>query len=471
MSDRRFDRPKVPQATSAVTSSYRPAAVLTVIAPPTQAGRLVAVDPHGTIIGRAATCDLMLASEHVSREHAVVRVHDGEYAVEDLGSKNGTLLNGQRLTGQQRLRDGDRLSFADVAVEFQLSGTRQIPPEPSQPPPGDPWHPEDPTKPLRRVQSLRSELRDAPGFSSGALLLAILGSVVGTVLTTAAGRGHWGSLAGAAIGPVVSTVFSRKLAGEKGRIRTAAVIILSAGALIITVTGISLTEKAVGKSVIPGASEGGTFIPEETDGPAPPPPKKPPPGDPGIEVASVDCGSVPVGTTNSCSTPIKSVGTEPLHITSVEMTDGDNAEFDISEKCVGEWVAAGDSCELTVDFTPSAADQRTATIVIHQNLPSPDRGTEVQLTGTGIDTHSGEATLTVVIDSSEATGTVFSDSGGIACPDACSATFDSGASVVLSATYDQGAGSVEWDSCDSIEGESCAVQLDEDRTVSARLRP
>lgn len=94
-----------------------------------------------------------------------------------------------------------------------MSGTRQIPPEPSQPPPGDRWHPEDPTKPLRRVRSLRSELRDAPGFSRGALLLAILGSVVGTVLTSTvltstAGAGRWGALLGAAVGPVVSTVFS-----------------------------------------------------------------------------------------------------------------------------------------------------------------------------------------------------------------------------------------------------------------------
>lgn len=119
MSHRRFARPKAPQAPSAATSTYRPPAVLTVIAPRTQAGRPVAVDPHGTVICRGATCDLVLASGLVSREHAVVRVHDGEYVVEDLGSTNGTLLNSQRVTGQRPLRDGDRLSFADVAVEFQ----------------------------------------------------------------------------------------------------------------------------------------------------------------------------------------------------------------------------------------------------------------------------------------------------------------------------------------------------------------
>lgn len=85
-------------------------------------------------------------------------------------------------------------------------------------------------------------------------------------------------------------------------------------------TGISLTEKAAGKSVTPGA-KGGTFIPL---------PRKP-----AIEVGPVDCGSVLVGTTKSCSTPIKSVGTGRLHITSIKMTNGDSAEFDTSEKCVG----------------------------------------------------------------------------------------------------------------------------------------
>ncbi|KUL28473.1 hypothetical protein [Actinoplanes awajinensis] len=114
--------------------------------------------------------------------------------------------------------------------------------------------------------SLRQELQDTPGFSGAALLLAVGGSLVGTILTTAMGSGPWGSLAGAAVGPVVSTVFSTKLTGEHGRVRAAAILILSVAALAITLTGVKVTEGAAGQPVIPGAEDrSGTFALSESD--------------------------------------------------------------------------------------------------------------------------------------------------------------------------------------------------------------
>jgi hypothetical protein len=64
--------------------------------------------------------------------------------------------------------------------------------------------------------SLRRDLHEAPGFSAWPLLLALLGSVVGTVMTGAFGSGQRGALAGAAADPVISTTFStRRTAATK----------------------------------------------------------------------------------------------------------------------------------------------------------------------------------------------------------------------------------------------------------------
>lgn len=58
-------------------------------------------------IGRSAGCHLVVADDDMSREHAAVeRRWDGVF-VRDLGSKNGVLLRGERLTGECRLADGD----------------------------------------------------------------------------------------------------------------------------------------------------------------------------------------------------------------------------------------------------------------------------------------------------------------------------------------------------------------------------
>jgi pSer/pThr/pTyr-binding forkhead associated (FHA) protein len=88
------------------------------------------VDPQGSVVGRNSGCDLTLASDHVSRRHAVVRVCAGGYEVEDLRSMNGTVLNGKRVTGTRRLHDRDRLGLADVEIEFRLPGGEAPQPRP-----------------------------------------------------------------------------------------------------------------------------------------------------------------------------------------------------------------------------------------------------------------------------------------------------------------------------------------------------
>ncbi|MGZ6793784.1 MAG: FhaA domain-containing protein, partial [Mycobacteriales bacterium] len=62
-----------------------------------------------TVIGRGADADLQLTDTGVSRRHAEVRVADGQVELHDLGSTNGTRVNGQPV-GSATLADGDRIT-------------------------------------------------------------------------------------------------------------------------------------------------------------------------------------------------------------------------------------------------------------------------------------------------------------------------------------------------------------------------
>src|ERR671928_1135054 len=59
------------------------------------------------VVGRLDTCDIPIHDKSVSREHARLSQLPGGYVVEDLGSTNGTLVNGERITEATVLRPGD----------------------------------------------------------------------------------------------------------------------------------------------------------------------------------------------------------------------------------------------------------------------------------------------------------------------------------------------------------------------------
>jgi pSer/pThr/pTyr-binding forkhead associated (FHA) protein len=71
-------------------------------------------------IGRAAGCAVALPDDtFVSQVHARVFRRGDEYWVEDLGSTNGTLVNGRKLTGPAPLRKGDRLQVGRTVLELR----------------------------------------------------------------------------------------------------------------------------------------------------------------------------------------------------------------------------------------------------------------------------------------------------------------------------------------------------------------
>ena len=72
-------------------------------------------------IGRSEESDVFLVDPSVSRTHAVVEVDGVEPVVRDLGSTNGTFVNGERIEARP-LRDGDELMFGNTRMRFELSG-------------------------------------------------------------------------------------------------------------------------------------------------------------------------------------------------------------------------------------------------------------------------------------------------------------------------------------------------------------
>lgn len=71
------------------------------------------------LIGRTPDCAVRIDSPQVSRHHARIRVHEGRATVEDLGSKNGTFVDGTRLDGPRRLADGENVCVGPALLIFR----------------------------------------------------------------------------------------------------------------------------------------------------------------------------------------------------------------------------------------------------------------------------------------------------------------------------------------------------------------
>ena len=71
------------------------------------------------IIGRETGTTIQIDSPGVSRHHARILVTQGEATIEDLGSKNGTQVNGTRLTQPARLADGDHIGLGSIRLTFR----------------------------------------------------------------------------------------------------------------------------------------------------------------------------------------------------------------------------------------------------------------------------------------------------------------------------------------------------------------
>ncbi len=71
-----------------------------------------------TTIGRARTAKIVLDDVSVSAQHALIRPLDDAWSIEDLGSRNSTLVNGRRIDGPRELTCGDALQLGRVRLRF-----------------------------------------------------------------------------------------------------------------------------------------------------------------------------------------------------------------------------------------------------------------------------------------------------------------------------------------------------------------
>jgi FhaA, N-terminal domain/FHA domain len=83
-------------------------------------GKRLVVGPAGATLGRSRQCDVVLSDPNVSRQHAEIRPRGGSWVLSDLGSTNGTLLNGTRIDRPEVVKRGDEIEVGTSVITFEL---------------------------------------------------------------------------------------------------------------------------------------------------------------------------------------------------------------------------------------------------------------------------------------------------------------------------------------------------------------
>lgn len=83
-------------------------------------GKVFALKKLPAVIGRRPGCDIVLSDSSVSRRHARLDRQDGIYSVTDLGSTNGTKVNGARIAGNVLLSPGDVITLGTTVCVFKV---------------------------------------------------------------------------------------------------------------------------------------------------------------------------------------------------------------------------------------------------------------------------------------------------------------------------------------------------------------
>jgi len=82
-------------------------------------GESIKVDKDTMVVGRSRTCDVVIPSAKVSRQHASLALAGAELHIEDLGSANGVWLNGEKIT-RSRVSPGDSYTISDETLTFDM---------------------------------------------------------------------------------------------------------------------------------------------------------------------------------------------------------------------------------------------------------------------------------------------------------------------------------------------------------------
>jgi pSer/pThr/pTyr-binding forkhead associated (FHA) protein len=83
------------------------------------AGRVYLLDKDSMVIGRHQNAEIVLDSKEISRQHARITRREHSFFIEDLGTTNGTLINGRRLVQPAPLTDGDSIQIGSSTLVFR----------------------------------------------------------------------------------------------------------------------------------------------------------------------------------------------------------------------------------------------------------------------------------------------------------------------------------------------------------------
>lgn len=88
--------------------------------------REIPITQEEFLIGRATDCDLRLRMTDVSRHHCIIRVRPDDVTLIDLGSSNGTFVNGQRIRSQAALHSGDEVRLGNATFVVDLGDRETV---------------------------------------------------------------------------------------------------------------------------------------------------------------------------------------------------------------------------------------------------------------------------------------------------------------------------------------------------------
>jgi len=83
-------------------------------------GRREPLPTAGVTIGRSRACEIVVDDQGVSRRHAAIRSGQDGWVLEDLGSTNGSSVNGAPVEGTRALADGDKIEIGSATLRFEL---------------------------------------------------------------------------------------------------------------------------------------------------------------------------------------------------------------------------------------------------------------------------------------------------------------------------------------------------------------
>lgn len=88
-------------------------------------GEVYKLEKNPILIGRDTKCDIKIMEEGISRQHAKIEKHKDVYIISDLGSTNGTSVNGEQVP-QTTIQEGDKIRLGDVLLRFSFQDSIDV---------------------------------------------------------------------------------------------------------------------------------------------------------------------------------------------------------------------------------------------------------------------------------------------------------------------------------------------------------